>query len=945
MSAEEDAKRLFNKHLDWFVNGDILWNILNAIDTLTVDWEEFLSDLRRCPELASIKMGISSLCALQYVLLIDDVPAKVIRKLVKVNPDALNACEAHHGWNTLQWLQWANQTETSPEILCILLERRPEFAIQEKAEEKLAPVYHYMRHNPLSDQVKAILETSNEAVALVLAFHFSGEEPIPIPPKLFKFALNRAYKLEKSGHSIFDLELRYRYSMGDGGTFTLVEKLFQHLNAMNSKLLHRYLKAFVVGRRTYLSHDGGRKDCLSRVVDKNSLTCCVLYLLAKLEPTAVQDTGSGGRNITYNFDRGEFWQKYLEACRDDVTKPTNRGSLPLYAAIRICHQWNPVIRDIVKEDVHVLETLDVKHRIPPFMVAAASIGNRYNFQDLGDSYTSWHDYKNINTVNTTYELLRANPSTICPPKSTITPRNVAPSVDKKRAIISSNKSKEVILPTGRHGMIIQGAPAKISRMTSDSPMRGIDCLGMLVDKLSLPDGTEYRGINARQLSKALGASSDVAGRVLYLKNPGALDLAKKSTTKLPLPVGNLGLTFIGEPAVIHEVAETSPLAGKVWPGQLVDTIVLTDGTEYYDLGGLEAMHILEESADSKGRFLLVTNFDEDVTMPDEVVVELPASHLGVTFEGSPPVITEIAEDSPLKDELMVGLAVDTVTLADGSKHMEFATSSLVKMLKDTDDMVDRAVVLRNPSTMKFTSKPAVVEVTLPRGELGESLASLQIRDMLFFSSSGIRVRVLSAMLGVVFAGTPPKVTNFLEGSPMVGKIFIGMVVDVLMLDDGTMLSGLNAKELVEVLKESDETDGRTMLLKNNPSCTRNNKLSAKQILPPDEKKVELPPGYLGVSLKGKVGKSTKIHDDFPVKGSFRVGMVIDTLILPNGSTYSGLTAKELGVVLRGSADLKGRMAILKNPETVTLSDRKMMENDAEHAFFEADDVGEVSQRG
>jgi hypothetical protein len=74
-------------------------------------------------------------------------------------------------------------------------------------------------------------------------------------------------------------------------------------------------------------------------------------------------------------------------------------------------------------------------------------------------------------------------------------------------------------------------------------------------------------------------------------------------------------------------------------------------------------------------------------------------------------------------------------------------------------------------------------------------------------------------------------------------------------------------------------------------------------------------------------------------------MVVDTLILPDGSTYSGLTSQELGVVLRGSSHLEGRTVILKNLETSTLSDRKMIEHDAENAIFQGEDEDEVRQRG
>jgi hypothetical protein len=56
-------------------------------------------------------------------------------------------------------------------------------------------------------------------------------------------------------------------------------------------------------------------------------------------------------------------------------------------------------------------------------------------------------------------------------------------------------------------------------------------------------------------------------------------------------------------------------------------------------------------------------------------------------------------------------------------------------------------------------------------------------------------------------------------------------------------------------------------------------------------------------------------DDSDMKDLFREGLVIEPLILPDGSTYSGLTTKELVVVLRGSFDVEGRRAILKNPKT------------------------------
>jgi hypothetical protein len=88
------------------------------------------------------------------------------------------------------------------------------------------------------------------------------------------------------------------------------------------------------------------------------------------------------------------------------------------------------------------------------------------------------------------------------------------------------------------------------------------------------------------------------------------------------------------PATIDEVAENSPLAGKVWAGQLVDTIVLENGALTYEkVDGNVLMDILQESAESEGRLLLLTN-------PNNVEDEIE-----VTPPGPPQVIAEV---SPIK---------------------------------------------------------------------------------------------------------------------------------------------------------------------------------------------------------------------------------------------------------------------------------------------------------
>jgi hypothetical protein len=71
---------------------------------------------------------------------------------------------------------------------------------------------------------------------------------------------------------------------------------------------------------------------------------------------------------------------------------------------------NPVIADIWKQDPSVLESMDPKLELPPFLVAATMTHNEHNCEDLGE-YNRW-EYEEYNTVNTTYQLLRANPTMI-----------------------------------------------------------------------------------------------------------------------------------------------------------------------------------------------------------------------------------------------------------------------------------------------------------------------------------------------------------------------------------------------------------------------------------------------------------------------------------------------------------------------------------------------------
>lgn len=261
--------------------------------------------------------------------------------------------------------------------------------------------------------------------------------------------------------------------------------------------------------------------------------------------------------------------------------------------------------------------------------------------------------------------------------------------------------KEVTLPTGTLGASFKGNPATVSALAAESPMRGSFRVDMIVDSLTLPDGTVYSGLSAGDFSLSLTNSIETEGRIVCLKNPSSKNLAKSSTTKVLLPKGDLGLTFGGIPATVTAVAADSPLLGKVKPGLVVETIILADESEFDYLDSADAIDTLANSADTEGRSIIFSNY----ALPDEIEVALPAGSLGVTFKGTsqkPPMITAVDAESPVVGLFKVGMVVDMLTLEDGQVCCEMDSPTLTKMLVHNAESAGRVVILKNPATTTMT---------------------------------------------------------------------------------------------------------------------------------------------------------------------------------------------------------------------------------------------------
>jgi len=77
--------------------------------------------------------------------------------------------------------------------------------------------------------------------------------------------------------------------------------------------------------------------------------------------------------------------------------------------------------------------------------------------------------------------------------------------------------------------------------------------------------------------------------------------------------------------------------------------------------------------------------------------------------------------------------------------------------------------------------------------------------------------------------------------------------------------------------------------------------------------VQLPAGKLGVVFKGSPPLIKALNNDSPMKGQMKIGYIVESLCLSDGTTFEGLSANELGSKLKEHSRNKGRKLLLKPP--------------------------------
>jgi hypothetical protein len=257
-------------------------------------------------------------------------------------------------------------------------------------------------------------------------------------------------------------------------------------------------------------------------------------------------------------------------------------------------------------------------------------------------------------------------------------------------------------------------------------------------------------------------------------------------------------------------------------------------------------------------------------MAPAIKVVLPSGKIGVNFKNTtPPTVSSLLDDSPMKGKVKPGCLFDTLYLADGTEFTQLSTMELLQMLSDYHDEEGRKIKFR-------MGLPTSIMVKIPPGDPG-----------------------------ITIDGEPPIITSITRTSPLRDILRIGLAVDSIALEDGTEYKGYSADEIKTIMDDNRE-DSIIMGLKN-PAATS---LSTRATMLPKSKEVTLPNGPLGVTFQGIPSQISKMIPESPMRSTFRIGMVVDKLSLPDGTEYMGLKAKQLSKTLSATHDMEGRVLYL-----------------------------------
>lgn len=446
------------------------------------------------------------------------------------------------------------------------------------------------------------------------------------------------------------------------------------------------------------------------------------------------------------------------------------------------------------------------------------------------------------------------------------------------------------------------------------------------------------------------------------------------TTEATLKQGALGVTFKGSnPPVIKEVKYDSPMFGVLKCGYSVIEFTRANGQKVPVTDAVSLAKMIKESSEDVGRKLKCL-----MTLPAEVEFLLPEGDVGltVTQEKGLALITKIENGSPLKHLCRVGLAVDAMTLPDGSTMTGCHADKVNEWLKFNQE-AGRVMILKDPS-LGDLSPPS-------------------------YSQSNTAIEIPpggTSALGLRFQGSPlPQLISIDPRSELRGRVPADMIIAAIRLPDGREFQGFDASYLAKIFDETADLEGRQLYLMNKfddelpqepilkywlPVFGNAEELGlvfggtptrVKHVAPhselsglvkknmevmnvwwkyapdvqdlspagiveslasssgcdrcimftniydsmPDEVTVTFPAGNLGIRFAENPPKVVGFTRDSVARKMVDVGMVADTLTLASGTPYSNLESVKLTRTLIANAGLPNRTIRFINPKTVPLT--------------------------
>lgn len=389
------------------------------------------------------------------------------------------------------------------------------------------------------------------------------------------------------------------------------------------------------------------------------------------------------------------------------------------------------------------------------------------------------------------------------------------------------------VPSGSLGIDVKGTPPKIVDMAGDSCLHDYGVVvGMVVDTIELEDSTKHYEMSSETCVELLSDNVDSEGRTLVFINPDLVDLTAAPVDDnnnndgdggMPLeceaflPAGPLGVAFSDDvPPVITELQDDSCLHDyEVHVGMVVDTLTLGDGTIHYELQLNRLMDILQAHRDEDGKILRFVHPDHLELLtpqppydgPDEVTCTVPSGSLGCAFNGSPPVLLNLQDNSPLHDEgVVVGMKVDTIVV-NGVKHYEMDHLELTTLLKDHQDSSSKRIIRfvaphyvntppPIPNGIDISDDPDTLEIQLPCGKLGLS----------FTGTEPICIKTVRPDSELLVANHHTNATN-MEGYG-INRIYVPGHEP-----SEHLVQLRNMKEVMVVLTKTKNVSGRVMYLK------------------------------------------------------------------------------------------------------------------------------------